>query len=79
MWVQVSPAWLGSPLQAIAKPVAFPGTTIWWFTLGGPFRTVPTTLGGGLFGALANTAFWVVVTKLLVVTIRAVASRFRGK
>ena len=31
-----------------------PGITVWWFVLGGPFRTAPSSAGGIAFAAVAN-------------------------
>jgi hypothetical protein len=67
----------GSWPWSIAQRIAAPGTTIWWLTLGGPFRTVPTTAGGIAFAGLANAASWLVAARLIVALFRAFAGRGR--
>ena len=75
---QVDVAQRGSPLEVAAGSFAWPGTTIWWLTLGGPFQTFPESHAGQAFAALANTASWLLLGWVVRVTVRAVASRFKA-
>lgn len=51
---RVMPSIVRAPLSDFVQP----GVTVWWFVLGGPFRTGPTSPGGIVFAALANAALW---------------------
>src|SRR5882672_12350088 len=42
-----------------------PGVTVWWFVLGGPFRSAPTSPAGIAFAAATNAALWLLVWWLL--------------
>jgi len=42
-----------SPLSAFVQP----GVTVWWFVLGGPFRTAPYSVSGIALAAVANALF----------------------
>ena len=57
-----------------------PAIAVWWFVLGGPFRTAPSSAGGIAFAAVANAFFWLLllwfVARLLgAIRRRLVASR----
>jgi hypothetical protein len=67
----------GSALGVVAEAFAWPGTTAWWLTLGGPFQTLPETPTGQAFAVITNAAIWLLLGWLLRVTARAVASRFK--
>lgn len=61
--------------SAVRDPVfdfVQPGVTVWWFVLGGPFRTAPTSLSGIVFAAAANAALWLLTLWLVVSVVRAV-------
>ena len=49
-----------------------PGVTIWWFVLGGPFRSAPSSPAGIAFAAVTNAALWLLVLWLVVAIVRAV-------
>jgi hypothetical protein len=76
VWVQSDVAFLGFSLRPVAVDFAYPGTTIWWLTLGGPFQVAPRSLSGGSTAAIANAAFWLGIAKLGALTIRSAARRF---
>jgi hypothetical protein len=60
---------------------AQPGTTVWWFTFGGPFRTGPSSPAGIAFAAVANSALWLCLAGIFFVIFRLVrrlVSRPRG-
>jgi hypothetical protein len=69
---RVIPSLLREPLSDFVQP----GITVWWLVLGGPFQTAPSSLGGIAFGAIANTAFWLIVVALLVGVVSAVRRMF---
>ena len=75
VWIQTDMSFLSSSLRPVATDFAYPGTTIWWLTLGGPFRAAPTSLDGCAVAVIANAACWLGVVKLGAVTIRFVASK----
>jgi hypothetical protein len=47
------------------------GVTVWWFVLGGPFRSAPSSPAGIAFAA-ANAALWLLVLLFVVAVVRAV-------
>jgi hypothetical protein len=65
---EVIPSVVRDPLLAFVQP----GVTVWWFVLGGPFRTVPFSPTGIVFAAAANTLLYLVVLWLAVAVVRAV-------
>ena len=71
-------AWLASGdviASVVRNPLSVfvePGVTIWWFVLGGPFRTAPASLGGIAFAAAANAAFWLVCLWVLAALYAAI-------
>ena len=42
------------------------GTAVWWLTLGGPFRTVPSDWLGYAVVVAANTVFWSLAGGLVI-------------
>ena len=48
-----------------------PGVTVWWFVLGGPFRSAPSSPTGIAFAAIANAALWLPVLWFVVAFVRA--------
>lgn len=56
------PCLLRDPLSFFVQP----GTTVWWFVLGGPSRHAPSSLVGIAFAAAANAAAWLPVSWLAV-------------
>lgn len=52
----VIPSLVRDPMSDFVQP----GVTIWWLTLGGPFRNGPDTAGGIAFAAVANALLWLV-------------------
>ena len=65
---EVIPSVVRDPLRKFVHP----GTTAWWFVLGGPFRSAPSSLSGIAFAATTNTALWLLVLWLAVVIGRVV-------
>jgi lipoprotein signal peptidase len=65
---QVLPSLIRDPLSAFVRP----GVTVWWFALGGPFRTAPSSATGIAFASLSNSVVWLLVIRLLIVIIRAI-------
>jgi len=57
-----------APLSAFVQP----GVTVWWFALGGPFRTAPASATGIAFAALANGLCWLIALWLVVAVARLV-------
>jgi len=77
--VQADSAWSGSAIGSVCRAFAWPGTTIWWLVLGGPFQTAPSTLAGAVFAIIANAACWLAVAALTGVTARFARSKFGGR
>ena len=63
---RVTPSALRDPLSGFVQP----GITVWWFVLGGPFRSVPATISGIAFTALVNELSWLVALWLVLFTLR---------
>jgi len=61
-----------NPISAFAQP----GTTVWWFVLGGPFQYGPHSPGGIAFAVVANAAFWLSVLWLFVALARVLVRLF---
>lgn len=53
-----SPSVVPSAVRTPLSAFAWPGVTVWWFTLGGPFQSAPHSHGGIAFAAAANAAVW---------------------
>lgn len=53
----------------------WPGSTVWWFTFGSLFRTVPASPGEIAFAAAANAVLW----SLLGVVAMTVLRRLRPR
>ena len=66
--ITVMPSVFGNPLSRFVEP----GVAVWWLVLGGPFRSVPASASGIAFAAAANAVLWLVVSWLVVVTVRFV-------
>ena len=64
--VEIIPSVFRNPLSDFVQP----GVTAWWFVLGGPFRSAPTSLSGIVFAAIANAALWLLVLFFLVGAVR---------
>jgi hypothetical protein len=62
------PSAIRDPLSDFVEP----GVTVWWFVLGGPFRSAPSSLTGIAFAAVANAALWLLVLLFAVAIVRAV-------
>lgn len=65
---EVIPSVVRDPLLGFVHP----GTTVWWFVLGGPFRSAPSSPTGIAFAATANTALWLLMFWFVLVIGRAV-------
>lgn len=65
----VIPSVVRNPLVDFVQP----GVTVWWFVLGGPFRSAPSSPSGIAFAAAANAAVWLLVSGVAVVIVRAVS------
>jgi len=63
---EVIPTILRNPLFDFVQP----GVTIWWFVLGGPFRSAPSSLAGIAFAAIANAALWLLLLFCVVAAVR---------
>ena len=70
--ISPSGAIASSAMGSVLHDFAQPGTTIWWFVLGGPFRSAPSSFVGIAFAAVANGLFWVVLCWLGVSLVRLV-------
>ncbi len=57
-----------SPLSEFVQP----GVTVWWFVLGGPFRSAPFSPTGIAFAAITNAALWLLVLWFVVAIVRAI-------
>jgi len=66
--VEVIPSVVRDPLLEFVQP----GVTVWWFVLGGPFRSAPSSPAGIAFAAATNTALWLLLLWLIVAVARAV-------
>lgn len=65
----VIPSVVRNPLVDFVQP----GVTVWWFVLGGPFRSAPSSPSGIAFAAAANAAVWLLVSWFAVAIVRAVS------
>jgi len=65
---KILPSVVRDPIYAFVQP----GVTVWWFLLGGPFQTVPSSATGIAFAASANAALWLLLLWLGIATLRAV-------
>ena len=65
---KVIPSVARNPLLDFVQP----GVTIWWFVLGGPFRSAPSSPVGIAFAAVTNAALWLLLLWLMVAIVRAV-------
>ena len=66
--IAVMPSVFRNPLSRFVEP----GVAVWWLVLGGPFRSVPASASGIVFAAAANAVLWLVVSWLVVATVRVV-------
>jgi len=62
------PSVLTNPLFDFVQP----GVTVWWFVLGGPFRSAPSSPGGIAFAAATNAVLWLLVLWLAAAVVGAV-------
>ena len=61
--------------SAVRNPISDfvqPGVTVWWFVLGGPFRSAPSSASGIAFAAATNAALWVLASWFVVAIVRTV-------
>src|SRR6266568_3609933 len=65
---EVMPSVLTNPLFDFVEP----GITVWWFVLGGPFRSAPSTPTGIAFAAAANAALWLLLVLFVVAVVRVI-------
>ena len=59
------PSFIRNPLSDFVEP----GVTVWWFVLGGPFRSAPSSPTGIAFAAAANAALWLLVVLFVVAVV----------
>jgi hypothetical protein len=52
------PATIPRPVVGLLERTLEPGAAVWWFTLGGPFESFPSDLGGYAVTVLGNVACW---------------------
>ena len=64
---EVIPSVVRDPISDFVQP----GVTVWWFVLGGPFRSAPSSLTGIAFAAAANAALWLLVIWFAVAIVRS--------
>jgi hypothetical protein len=83
--VIASAAPVPSAVRDLLGSFAQPGAAVWWFALGGPFQSGPSSPAGITFAAIANAALWLslawllrAVYRLLCRWIRAAARWPRG-
>ena len=69
---EVIPSAVRDPLYDFVQP----GVTVWWFVLGGPFRSAPSSATGIAFAATANSALWFLVLWCAVAIVRALGRMF---
>jgi len=66
----------GEIIPSVVRDPAYdfvqPGVTVWWFVLGGPFASAPSSATGIAFAAVANAALWLLALLVAVVVVRAV-------
>lgn len=62
------PSVIRNPLSDFVEP----GVTVWWFVLGGPFRSAPSSPTGIAFAAAANAALWLLVVWFVVTVVRVI-------
>jgi hypothetical protein len=62
------PSVIRNPLSDFVQP----GVTVWWFVLGGPFRSAPSSPTGITFAAAANAALWLLVVLFVVAVVRVI-------
>jgi hypothetical protein len=55
-----------SPIATFVSP----GESLWWFVLGGPFQSAPSTAGGIAFAAITNAILWLIPLSLVLILIR---------
>ena len=69
---EVIPSVVRDPLFDFVQP----GVTVWWFVLGGPFRSAPSLPTGIAFAAATNAALWLLGLWFVVAIVRAVRRMF---
>jgi hypothetical protein len=64
--------------EALARFLASfiePGLSAWWFTLGGPFQSFPSSASGYAVTVVANVAFWLLLAFVAFGAVRHVWHR----
>jgi hypothetical protein len=70
---------ISSALRDPLVVFAAPGTTAWWFVLGGPFRNAPFSPAGIAFAAVANTVFWLLLLWAVVAAFHLIREKASAK
>jgi len=65
---EIIPSVVRNPLVDFVQP----GVTVWWFVLGGPFRSAPSSPFGIAVAAAANAALWLLMLWFVVTIVGAV-------
>lgn len=61
-WAPAVPQVIKHLLTAFIEP----GLTTWWFVLGGPFQSTPSTDAGQIFAVTSNTLLWLLPIAFLL-------------
>ena len=67
------PSVIRDPLSDFVEP----GVSVWWFVLGGPFRSAPSSPAGIALAAAANSALWLLMVLFVVAVVRVIRKRIR--
>jgi len=67
------PSVIRNPLSDFVEP----GVSVWWFVLGGPFRSAPSSPAGIALAAAANSALWLLMVLFVVAVVRVIRKRIR--
>jgi hypothetical protein len=59
------PSVIRNPLSAFVEP----GVIVWWFVLGGPFRSAPSSHIDIAFAAAVNASLWLLVVLFVVAVV----------
>ncbi|WEN14676.1 hypothetical protein PY254_15800 [Rhodanobacter sp. AS-Z3] len=65
------PSVVRDPLHDFVQP----GVTVWWFLLGGPFRSAPSSPAGIAFASAVNAALWLALLWLLLALLQVIRRR----
>jgi hypothetical protein len=71
---EIIPSVIRNPISDFAQP----GVTVWWFILGGLFRSVPSSPTGIAFAAVANAALWLLMLLLAIAVVHTVRRMLTG-